>query len=250
MKKWFIGLNEKIRKIIVIILLAISLVTGYLGIHSNIWSWIWALVTIVTIVLWLWHRKVKLQKKLEFDVDKFIKLEEKRLAKMDQNAPLTIVESNEKDVEYAYKLINLAANKYDEGNKFGYLCILNGIGISRVGVNLDMPHNHRAVVDAVHRYQKDNLDRPIMEGYMWAIGKSIDSIAGAQAVDRIIDILNYELMIQKSGQASLPIDFEPVIIKLNALEETNEKEHLYDESRKKQISDFKQSTEEFQKSKL
>ena len=243
MKKWFVGLNEKKRKIIAYIFLIITIISGYWGLHSNFWSYVWLVATILTVIIFIWNHKAKPKKRFDFDIDKWIEIQEEKLDAQDKYAPLQIVESNEKDVEYAYKLINLAAQKYDEGNVFGYVCVLNGIGISRVGSNLDMPHNHRAVVDAIHLYQKDNPEKFVIEAYAEAICTTIKAIGGPQAVDKIIDVLNYELTLQESGKAALSIDFNTIVQKLNELEEENETKHIYDEPRQKLIFDFKKRVE-------
>ena len=127
----------------------------------------------------------------------------------------------------------------------GYLCLLNGAGFWRVGNNFDMPHNHRAVVDAFHLYQKNNPETNLFKHYEFVICRTFEVLSSAHAVDRIIDILNYELTIQESGKAALPIDFNPIVEKIDELEERNKTKHIYGKYRAKLLLDLKTRAENY-----
>ena len=156
-----------------------------------------------------------------------------------------ITESNPEDVKYAYELTDYATKKSDEFSYMGYLCLLNGTGFWRVGNNFDMPHNHRAVVDAFHLYQKNNPETNLFKDYEFVICRTFEAISAPHALDRIVDILNYELTIQESGKAALPIDFNPIVEKIDELKERNKTKHIYGKYRARLLLDLKTRAENY-----
>lgn len=122
------------------------------------------------------------------------------------------------DVCYAYELISLATKRYSSGNPFGYVCVLNGFGISKVGKDAEKEHNYKAVVDAIHLYEYNNSDQPAESAYEWAIIKSISSISGENGLNRILNILYHELDKIKNSTNSFVLNFELILNELDEFE--------------------------------
>lgn len=121
------------------------------------------------------------------------------------------------DLKFAYKMVALAAQSYDEGNPFGYVCLLCGIGPCSVG-KIGKEHKYRAVIDAMHSYKKNNPTKPVAEAFQVALSKAIKAVAAPQAVDSLFNIYEYELIKEKSGTNSFVLDFAPVLKDMEKLE--------------------------------
>ena len=114
------------------------------------------------------------------------------------------------DLDLAYKIVALAAQRYDEGNPFTYVSLLYGIGFIRIG-ELDEVHNYWAVIDAMHMYKKDNPTKQVKEAFQVALSYAIKMVAAPQAVDSLFNIYEYELIKEKSGTNSFVLDFAPIL---------------------------------------
>ena len=171
------------------------------------------------------------------------KLFEKLLHRKKYNAPPRGISAkrHKEDVEYAYKVLNIEDFTDDvEKRCYQYFIVLNGIGIARVGKNLSKPHNHRAVVDAIHLLKKDYPDKCIMEYYRHAMLISIKSISATRGLVRVLDMLNYEFYLEDNHLTEYVLDLDGVCEKFDGLEERNDHNYLYNHSYQKQIDLIKQ----------
>lgn len=153
------------------------------------------------------------------------------------------MEKNQKDIQYAYELVEYSIDNYEKFQYMGILCVLNGAGFFRVGTDDKKGHNYRAAVDAMHMYQENNMDKSVMDIYELAMCRTIAGLSSAKAFDRVMSILYYELEKEKNNETSFVLNFDSIFVELDKLAERNGKKYFYGFNVKRRIEQLKNDVE-------
>lgn len=114
-------------------------------------------------------------------------------------------------VNYAYSLVEITEKMYEQGNEMAYFMLLVGVGNSKVSITPDQSHNYQAVIDAIHLYQKNHLNKPVNKGYYEGILMGLSLLHTEKAIQNIINIINYELKKEKEGTNSFELDMKNIL---------------------------------------
>lgn len=119
-------------------------------------------------------------------------------------------------VDYAEILVNIVNRKYLAGNQLAYLPLLSGVGNCRVESRAGAGHNYQAVIDAIHNCYRSGLSTGYDDGFRAGIDGMIRVAGSFQALQSVVNVLFYQLKLEKEGRALFQIDSEAVVQKLNA----------------------------------
>lgn len=118
-------------------------------------------------------------------------------------------------VSKAYDYVNYCAEKYEEGDGFGYVVLLNGN--YEIKARPDDPENCHAILEAIHLYQKNNPTKPVKEGFEKGF-RTLSSLACTYNVfNNLIKVLQYEIEKEMEKTNSFTIDVKGLLddLKMN-----------------------------------
>lgn len=124
-------------------------------------------------------------------------------------------------VKYAYELVKIVHNHFDDGNRMAYFTFLNGLGYLKVESNPNYGHNYHAVIDAIHMYQKEYSDKAVKEGYYDAIIRTLSMVNGQVGIQTVLNYIYYELYKEKEGTNSFELNWNELLKQLETTIQNN-----------------------------
>ena len=113
----------------------------------------------------------------------------------------------------AYNKVAIYTKRYEEAVQNGhkedsmaFLVLLTGAGVAKVSLNRDSEHNYQAVIDAIHQYYGNAHNQYVIDGYEDGIRKMIKYTGKVVAIQKIINIIGYELYKEKNKTNTFRLD--------------------------------------------
>lgn len=120
---------------------------------------------------------------------------------------------------YIYIIRNKINNKYKSGNEIAYFPLLVGIGACKVNNTGDVrnEHNYQAVIDAINKYYLNTKDTDMINGFETGLLEMINSLSNTKNLQTVIDIVFYQLKLEKEDKSSFKMNSNLIIDKLNCI---------------------------------
>ena len=117
-------------------------------------------------------------------------------------------------VDHTVKLVQIAYNDHEKGNNAGFLYMILGIPPCIVSYRSGQPHNYKAVVDAIHLFQKRNPNKNVMEPYYYVMSEVANAFYNFKGFNLLVAYLRCELEKSKLKTNSFDFDFDLFINKI------------------------------------